>query len=467
MVLGIENKVKSYIEKNELLHTGEQVYVATSGGADSMALLTYLNKYKEIFGVSIGAVHVNHGIRGETADRDANFVREYCNKEGINFILFDASKDGTQVPNGASEEWARQLRYGYFSRLLKDGVKIATAHTISDQVETFLFRVSRGGSGLKGLRGIPVKRDRFIRPFLCINRSEVEELVDYYGCGHITDETNLGDDYSRNKIRHSVVPVLMGISDKADANIVKVCERLGKAYDFVHAVAMQNLKSAKAEQKNGVYKVESFYNIPDIVLDEMILMVCEAAGKCTEEYIELIKDKINRAQHESNEKADRQNMHEVIIGVVPISDKTDIYITTKYITIHKQSDTVKKVNIGDNAFGNFGYHFEVVEMSIQEFKNECKSKFELCNYADADTLNLDSLVIRRRNDGDKFKPACRMQGKLTKFMRNIPLAERGDIPVIEDTNNTNIVWVHNVGFTDGYTPKAGTSKVYKFVSLGL
>ena len=467
MFSNIEDKVRSYIEKNRLFNREETVYVAASGGADSMALLVYLNKFKDEFGISVGAVHVNHGIRGKTADRDANFVRDYCSREGIKFILFDASRDGTIVPDGASEEWARQLRYGYFNQLLADGVKIATAHTVSDQAETFLFRVSRGGSGLKGLMGIPVKRGSFVRPFLCINRSEVEELVEYYGCGHITDETNLGDDYSRNKIRHAVVPTLMSISDKADVNIVKVCERLGKAYDFVHATAVENLKNAKVKQKNGVYTVDSFYNIPDIVLEEMILMVCEEAGKCTEEYIEIIKNKVGKAQQKDKE-ADQQETCEEIVGVVPISNNVDIYITTKYITVHRKPDSsVKSVVVGNNTFGNFGYHFEVVEMDIEEFKSECKSKFELCNYADADTLNLDDLVIRRRSEGDKFKPACRMKGKLTKFMRNIPIAEREDIPVVEDTENTSVIWVYNVGFTDGYTPKEGTSKVYKFVSIGV
>ena len=460
----ISKKVNESIKANGLLDGAEKVYVATSGGADSMALLNFMCENANTYGIEVGAIHVNHGIRGATADRDAKFVADFCKANGIEFILFDASRDGTEVPENASEEWARQLRYGYFDRIRKPGVKIATAHTISDQMETFLFRISRGGSGLKGLRGIPVKRGYFIRPFLCINRAEVEQLVEYYGCGHITDETNLGDDYSRNKIRHSVVPVLMKISDTADCNIVKVCDRVGKAYDFINEVATKNLVSAKTG-KAGVYEVSKFYNVHDIVFEEMLTQICNEAGKCTEYYINLLKYYINNAQRISIESSASADDFEKLAGVVDVDDNTSIYVTTKYITVYKVgTNSVRKVHLGENTFGDFGYDFTIQEMSYEEFQSDCKSKFELCNYADASKLELDGILVRRRSEGDTFKPACKMGGKLVKFMRSIPLAERNSVPIIENIYNQKVIWVHGIGFTDGYTPSQDTKTVYKLIA---
>lgn len=175
----IENKVKDFITKNGMLKDTDKLYIATSGGADSMALLAFMETHKKEFGIDVGAVHVNHGIRGETARRDADFVRDYCLAHDIEYILFDAEADKVNVPDNASEEWARQLRYNYLDSISKNKIKIATAHTLSDQTETILFRLARGGSGLKGLTGIPAKRGNYIRPFLCLCRTEIEQLVEY------------------------------------------------------------------------------------------------------------------------------------------------------------------------------------------------------------------------------------------------------------------------------------------------
>lgn len=157
-VFKTQSKVENYILENNMIGGATKVYVATSGGADSMALLATLVEFRNELGIEVGAVHVNHGIRGETARRDANFVKDYCSSYDIEFVLFDAEQDGVKVPENASEDWARQLRYNYFSKLINKTTKVATAHTLSDQAETVIFRMTRGGSGLNGLSGIPPVR---------------------------------------------------------------------------------------------------------------------------------------------------------------------------------------------------------------------------------------------------------------------------------------------------------------------
>ena len=205
----VKSKVERTICKNNLITPGEHLYVAVSGGADSMALLKFLCSHYDKAGIT--AVHVNHGIRGDSADRDMYHVMNYCSKNKIHLIVFNAQEDGTVIPDNPSEEWARELRYKYFDSLIqRDTDKLVTAHTLSDQVETVLFRLARGSH----LRGIPVKRGYIIRPFLNITREEVEVMIDFYGLEYVTDETNLLDTYSRNKIRLNVVPVLREVNSK-------------------------------------------------------------------------------------------------------------------------------------------------------------------------------------------------------------------------------------------------------------
>lgn len=447
----INIKVINFIRQHELLRETNKVYVATSGGADSMSLLAFMNHYKDIFKIEVAAVHVNHGIRGETARRDAKFVEEYCRSNNIEFVLFDAETDGTIVPENASEEWARQLRYNYFSKLTCNGVKIATAHTLSDQLETVLFRMARGGSGINGMCGIPIKRGAFIRPFLCINRAEVEELVELYGTGNITDETNLGDVYTRNKIRHTVVPVLKQINAGAEESVGKLCERFSKAQQYISKQA--GLRLAEYSVIKGIkVKTEAFIGTDEIIIDEMLIQLLRGIGVQSEQIVDVVKDYINNSNFGVT--------FEEASGELQLNDRYSICISNRYVTI-RDNTANKSVDLveGVNSFGYFGYDVNVERFTGEEFRDTVKTKYDLCKYADTSKLDITKCVIRSRAPGDVFKPACKMRGKLCKFMRNTPFAEREHIPVIE--YNEEIIWVWGVGFTDGFTPSAESSEVIK------
>ena len=137
-----------------LFKSGDRVIAACSGGADSMALLLFLLRHRRTLEIEVLATHVNHGIRGETARRDADFVADFCRRNGVELFLYDAVQEGIEVPPRPSEDWARGLRYGWFDELAaREEAVIATAHTMSDQAETVLFRMARG-TGLHGLTGI-------------------------------------------------------------------------------------------------------------------------------------------------------------------------------------------------------------------------------------------------------------------------------------------------------------------------
>ncbi len=191
--------VKQTIEDYHMLNPGEPVLAALSGGADSVALLRALLA----LGYPVRAFHLNHCLRGAESDRDEAFCRALCERLGVPLTV-ERIDVGAQTAGEGIEAAARRIRY---ERLVAaaQGAKIATAHTADDNLETMLFHLARG-TGPKGLAGIPPVRGDIIRPLIGAERAQVEAYLSELGQDFVTDSTNLSDDYTRNRIRHEVVP---------------------------------------------------------------------------------------------------------------------------------------------------------------------------------------------------------------------------------------------------------------------
>ena len=213
------HKALSTCEKYKLLEDGGTVLVALSGGADSTALLHFLYSVKEKYNLTILAAHLNHGIRGEEADRDERFCKILCEKYNIPFYSKTLDIPALSKQRGVSEELCgRDERYAFLGTLAEaHNARIATAHNADDNAETLIFNLARGSS-LRGAAGIPPKRGRIIRPLIEVTRAQIEEYCAENGLDFVTDSTNLGDEYTRNKIRHHVIPVLreLKVSDYLD-----------------------------------------------------------------------------------------------------------------------------------------------------------------------------------------------------------------------------------------------------------
>ena len=173
--------VRMFVLREKLLCPGEPLHLAAavSGGADSMALLRILLALQPEFGFVLSACHVNHGLRGESADRDEAFVRAECARLGVPLRVFHAAEMADEVglpSEHAGEDWARRLRYACFARLCGEGIDVvATAHTANDQAETLLLRLARG-TGLHGAAGIRPKRGCYLRPLLALTRQDTESF---------------------------------------------------------------------------------------------------------------------------------------------------------------------------------------------------------------------------------------------------------------------------------------------------
>ena len=193
------NRIKKFMEKWHMLTAGDTVIAGVSGGADSMCLLFVLEELRKSMEFDLVIVHVNHGIRGEAADADEEYVRDICRKLGLTCEVFHVNVPEYARKEKLSEEEAgRELRRKAFreTAIKYGGTRIALAHHQDDNAETFFLHLARG-SKMKGLGGIcPVKGD-YIRPLLCVNRMEIEEFLEKKGILYCMDATNLEDTYKK------------------------------------------------------------------------------------------------------------------------------------------------------------------------------------------------------------------------------------------------------------------------------
>ena len=270
------DRVRRFIDEHRLLSVGDSVIVALSGGADSVALLHILNSIKEEYSVRISAVHFHHGIRGEEADRDMLFAKNFCDSRDIPFYCGRADVPAEAAISGESiETCARRLRYGCFNELLdRIGGKLATAHHRDDNAETVLWNLTRGG-GIGGMSGIPVKRGRIIRPLLCVSREEIEAYCRENGLEYVTDSTNLSDDCARNIIRHRVMPVLRELNPSVGESVARNSQLMREADDYFKDISEKELNIAKTEYG---YSCEQLLTLPEIVLKYAVKQVLENAG---------------------------------------------------------------------------------------------------------------------------------------------------------------------------------------------
>lgn len=227
----MKDKFLSAIEQYSMFSPGDTVAVGVSGGADSMCLLSLLTEYAGELGITVTAVHVNHCIRGAEADRDEEFVRGFCDSRGIELLVKRADVPALARLSGEGTELtARKERYKAFREAGTS--RIATAHTGSDAAETLLMNLSRGAS-LRGLCSIPPVRGNIVRPLIGCTREDTERYCRENGIAFVTDSTNLTDEYTRNRYRHTVVPALAAIQPSFEANALRCLAALRRDEDYL------------------------------------------------------------------------------------------------------------------------------------------------------------------------------------------------------------------------------------------
>ncbi len=431
-------KVKNTIDKHGLLSCVKSIAVGVSGGADSMCLLDILSKLKDQYGIILKAVHINHNLRGDEALRDENFVREYCNNNGIDLEVFSVDiRTLSKATSTSEEECGRKERYRCFESVGCDAV--ATAHTLSDSIETMLFNLARG-TGLKGLCGIPVKREpNIIRPLIECTRSEIEEYCNENGVPFITDSTNLTDDYTRNHIRHNLVPDLSVINKSYEKSILRCFNSLCDDEEYLYSETMKLIEACRVAEG---YNAQTLKNAPSALRKRALAHILkEKMNKSIEgKHIDLINECV-------------MNSH----GKVEIA--SDCYAEVKSGLLYFSSDSLLSKE-WKSSFEN--------SKAVTEHGSFC---LEPCDKNDPDAFDYDKingdLFVSSRLPGDRVTLKSRGITKSLKKLFNelkIPVEIRNSIAVLHD--GEDVVWVENIGINSLYITDENTSNAKKIIKEG-
>ena len=451
-------RVRDYCTREELLQPGQPLHLAAavSGGADSMALLLVLHRLQPEFGYTLSACHVNHGLRGGTADRDEAFVREACAALGVPLRVFHASEFTGQVglpPEHASEDWARRLRYAAFESLLGQGIEaVATAHTANDQAETLLLRLARG-TGLHGAGGIRPKRGPYLRPLLCLTRAETEAVCREAGQAWVTDETNETDAYARNRLRHGAIPALESTNAAAVQNMARFCAHAARVDAWLSAQAEELLMMAQAQPGRPVWWLDYLQDADPLVLETALHSLVAPVRDAEQRYVELLAALVQQGSGAvqltarvrfcaGNGFVWREDAPPVLEPFAPVP-----FCPEKQAVYPLPGEKNVKAALYDRLFEE-----KIQVVHKKDLKNQA-------DYARITTL-YPVLTLRCRQPGDRFRPAGRGVHKpLRKWMNEagIPEPMRDGLPLL--ASGSEVLWVCGAGFAEGLAPGTESKRI--------
>lgn len=282
------------VEQYRLLKEDDHLLVGISGGADSVCLLDLLQLIAPRYKLRISGIHINHGIR-DNADRDEMFVRDLTQQWNIRLVVVKIDTPSFARKHGMSlETAARHLRYFHYQRTAKKLAcdKVALGHTADDNLETVVHNLVRG-TGLRGLCGIPVCRDIFIRPLIRVTRKEVRSYLEAKSLKWVEDETNTDLKYTRNLIRMQIIPVMEKINPAVRENVLRTGELLRSEDCFLEALAQKALNriGKKFSSKSVLIDIRRF-NSYNLVLKRRIIKLI--APEISSDHVERIVDLITR-----------------------------------------------------------------------------------------------------------------------------------------------------------------------------
>jgi len=454
----MNRKVLETIKSCDMVRQGDRVYVALSGGADSVALLHLLCGLRSRLGCSVCALHLNHRLRGAESRRDELFVRRLCRRLQVPLAVGRAPVKKLAQKHGLSvEECARRVRYAFFYRhAAGENAKIATAHTCSDTVETILINLTRG-TGLRGLCGIPPVRGKIVRPLIGCTRGEVERYCARHGLPYVTDSTNLRDDYTRNRIRHHVIPQLKRQNPRFEAQVADMAGMLRADADYLEQCAGEALKSLALAP--GKWSRHAFLSLADSLRARVLKQILLAHTLPYDRYrLRLL------------EKTIRQGKGSVQISKNRLlqCDAAAFWITSPQPKRHRRPPmSGKTVQLAVPGPGEAleaslfpGKTLRIEQMEYGIYKKTINNEKNLLKKA-LDCDRIEKIVnLRHPKPSDSIRPVGR---GCTKTMKNlwseakVPPETRRILLALSDEKG--LLWAEGVGADERAAPGKGTRRV--------
>lgn len=406
----------------------KRTLLAVSGGADSVVMCDLFSKA----GYKFAIAHCNFQLRGEEANADEQFVKELGSRYGVEVytIRFDTNQYGEEHKLSIQLA-ARQLRYNWFEELRKEHKLklVATAHHLNDNIETIIYNLAKG-TGIHGLRGIPHRQGHIIRPLLFATREEIEAYIKENNLSYHEDSSNASDKYTRNKIRHNIIPLLKEINPSLEKTMGDKIELLNEVEELYEErlrkvsrqlflprggdVYIPLLKLKKTAHASTIlYEYLKGFGFTPAQVEDMLSVIDEAPGKqFVTEQARVIKDR-------------------------------RFFILTK---LQEENTTVVQINEGDEKVRITNYELQI-EYNAQltsdiQHRTSDKKQSPVTEYINASKLEFP-LLLRKWKAGDYFYPIGMgmKKKKVKKFLTDLklPLNEKENVWVLE--SNQRIVWV--------------------------
>jgi len=420
----MQERLQQFINTKQLFNNEQNLILAVSGGADSVVMAHLLAKLDFNFAIA----HCNFQLRKSESDADQVFTEELAKQLDrpfftINFntkIFARNKKIGTQ-------EAARILRYQWLGELSHtQNAIVCTAHHMSDSLETVLINWSRG-TGWKGMRGIPIRRDYIARPMMCFSSHEIRQFAEEMGIEFRVDSSNLKDNYLRNAFRHRVIPKWKELIEDIETVNSKNAELISQQISN-YEMLLNEFVEREIEMERGMVKIPIStllrFPHPSVLLYEIINTYGFSQSQC--EQIASRLDGLSGAVYSTDS-------HELI------RDRSELILQAK-------SENQEILIDGPGEFVWNAYKFTVEAIPIKKVKFS-SNKSEI--WINADDLSLP-LTIRNWQDGDRIQPLGMTGTKLVSDVfvdAKIPVTQKKAIPLL---CSNSIIWVTGLKQSDEY-----------------
>lgn len=458
------------MEAAGLVREGTGIVVGVSGGADSVCLLAILKALQSELMLTLTAVHVHHGLRGEEADGDKAFVQALCEKWSIPLRVYDVDVKSISRSKGISlEEAGREVRYDLFAQVLKETGSefIAVAHQMEDQAETVMLHLLRG-TGLDGLCGMSVRQGNLLRPLLNISRAEILEYLTRNAIPYRVDSSNLSGDYTRNRVRNELFPALR---EMFSVDPVKQLVRLSTLVqdDYIHL----------EEEARSAFKqcsIEQAPNGSESIVSELSLSKLKSFSDA------LIKRIIRIAWERI--KGNRKNLEQVHVTQVlelikkektgkrvtlPLGARVEISYDKLIFSPCEGSGDKKTYNYSVALEGEtrapkaggalYGQVMSAEQAFLKYGLPESIKEKELVQLFDYDRIKC-GITLRNRTEGDRIYPrGSKGEKKLKEYFidQKIPREVRSEVPLVAYENR--VVWIVGMRTSEDFRAGRDTRRV--------